>query len=215
MKKIICMITGLAGVLITVAQTYPEPEFTNEVYLLKKDSVYTLVRLEKNNAKMDTKTKMAGFGGSESGYYFDGDKSPVRLVNGDKLNFVFSNGSSAAANGNNKSDSMMKANGIDPGMLNGMMGNMNDPASAIALYKVDADKNGRKILLQKTGSALPFSNHKVRSSDKYTFSIKKVHEGYWVLMVDKSLPKGEYAFSMMGMGIGAMGGMAIFAFGID
>jgi hypothetical protein len=35
-------------------------------------------------------------------------------------------------------------------------------------------------------------------------------------MIDKSLPKGEYAFTMMAIGMQAMdGGMTLFAFGVD
>lgn len=69
--------------------------------------------------------------------------------------------------------------------------------------------------MQKTGGY--FSSHKNQTSDKYTFSLKKIREGYWVLVVDKPLPKGEYAFSMMGMMSGAdmTGAHTVFAFGID
>jgi hypothetical protein len=35
-------------------------------------------------------------------------------------------------------------------------------------------------------------------------------------VIDKPLPKGEYAFTMMGMGMQAMdGGVTLFAFGVD
>jgi len=46
--------------------------------------------------------------------------------------------------------------------------------------------------------------------------VKKIREGYWELVIDKTLPKGEYAFSMMGMGMGNMdGSTTLFSFGID
>ena len=68
----------------------------------------------------------------------------------------------------------------------------------------------------KTGGAMPFSNHKNQKSTKYTFSLKKIREGYWELAIDKPLPKGEYAFTTMGMGMPSMdGGMTLFAFGIN
>ena len=82
--------------------------------------------LEKNSAKMETKTKFGGLGGSESGYTFDGSRSPVRLSGKNNYYFVFSTGAvdrSSVA----KKDSMMKANGIDPSIMQGMMGGMNDP----------------------------------------------------------------------------------------
>jgi len=50
----------------------------------------------------------------------------------------------------------------------------------------------------------------------YSFSVRKVREGYWELVIDKSLPKGEYAFTVQGTGMSNMdGSVTIFAFGID
>ena len=72
---------------------YPEPEFSKEVYLLKKDSVNKAIRLEKNSSKMDTKVKAAGFGGAENAYLIEGEKSPVRIPGGANLSFIFSTGS--------------------------------------------------------------------------------------------------------------------------
>jgi len=219
MKK--CFLIALAIFVLSpflVAQPdktkYPEPEFSNEVYYLNKDNGSTLVRLEKGSSKMDTKTKMGGFGGSESGYSIDGTKSAVRLSSGNNLSFVFSTGSSSTTS-SGKSDSAMKANGIDPSMMSGM-GGMTDPANRITLYKVDIEKGERKVLLQKNPGANPFGSHKMQSSDKYTFSAKKIRDGYWELVIDKPLPKGEYAFTMMDMGMSAMsGGTLLFAFGVD
>ena len=63
---------------------------------------------------------------------------------------------------------------------------------------------------------MPFASKKSKSSDKYTFSVRKIREGYWELVIDKTLPKGEYAFSMIGMGMGNMdGSTTLFAFAID
>ncbi|HMG68856.1 MAG TPA: hypothetical protein VK588_14255, partial [Chitinophagaceae bacterium] len=86
----------------------------------------------------------------------------------------------------------------------------------ITLYKLDTEKGERKVLIQKSGGALPFSSHKSQSSDKYTFSSKKIRDGYWELVIDKTLPRGEYAFTMMETGMAsASGGTLLFAFGID
>lgn len=197
---------------------YPEPEFSNEVYYLKKDSVNTAIRLEKNSSKMESKTKMGGLGGSESGYTIEGGKSSVRLGSGSNLSFIFSTGASpkSSSPSSSLSDSMMKANGIDPSMMQGMMGSMNDPASTITLYKVESEKGKRKILMQKGGGAIPFASKKLKSSDKYTFSVKKIREGYSELVIDKSLPKGEYAFSKIDMmSMGSAMATLLFAFGID
>jgi hypothetical protein len=80
---------------------------------------------------------------------------------------------------------------------------------------VESTKGVRKVLLQKAPGMNPFGSHKLQSSEKYSFSARKIKEGYWELVVDKPLPKGEYAFTMMGMGMDAMGGTTLFAFGVD
>jgi hypothetical protein len=97
------------------------------------------------------------------------------------------------------------------------MSSMTDPANSITLYKVETGKGKRKILLQKSPGAMPFGGKKIKSSDKLTFSVKNIKEGYWELVIDKTLSKGEYIFthtnamSMSGMS----GDLLLFAFGID
>ena len=215
MKYIFLISVFLFAVLSLSAQKYPEPEFSNEIYYLKKDSVHSLVRLEKSSAKMDTKAKAGGFGGMENGYYFDGEKSDIRLNNGANLSFVFSTGTSASNSSSSSAqrDSMMRANGMDPSMTSSMAG-MTDLSHTVALYKTDVGKGQRKILLQKAGGA--FGSKKNQSSDKYLFSVKKIKEGYRELVIDKTLPKGEYAFNMVNMTTGNMdGSTTIFAFAVD
>jgi hypothetical protein len=193
------------------AQTYPEPEFSNEVYYLKKDKDYSLVRLEKSSSKMENKTKVVG--ASEQSYNIEGDKSPVRLASGTNFSFIISKGSSQGSS-SPKSDSMMKANGLDPNMMDEM--SMGDPSQAITLYKASSEKSIRKIYLVKVGGYFSMGKNKIQSSDKMTFSVKKIRSGYWELVIDKPLPKGEYAFTMMGMGTSGMDGSTlIFAFGVD
>jgi hypothetical protein len=98
-------------------------------------------------------------------------------------------------------------------MLSGM--SMSDPSQKLTLYKMESGKGVRKVLLEKAPGMNPFGSHKLQSSDKYTFSARKIKDGYWELVVDKPLPKGEYAFTMMGMGMDVMGGTTLFAFGVD
>ena len=215
MKAILFFVVVLFISSFVFAQNnYPGPEFSNEVYWYKKDS-NKVVRLEKNTTKMDTKTKMGGMGGAENGYSIDGERSTVRLNKGNDLSFVFST-VTAAQSSNPSADSTMKANGIDPAMLQGM-GSMNDPANMITLYKAESGKGERKVILMKTPGMLPFGSKKIKSSDKMGFSVKKVKEGYWELVIDKKLSSGEYVFvvtsnSAMGM---ATGGATMFAFGVD
>lgn len=215
MKKIFLSIAVFLIVCAVNAQKYPEPEFSNEVYYLKKDSANTVERLEKNVSKMESKTKMGGLGGSESGYNMDGEKSTMRLISGTNLSFIISTGASSSK-ALSPQDSMMKASGMDPSMMQGMMGGSNDPASTITLYKTESEKGKRKILMQKNAGAMPFASKKTKSSTQYTFSVKKIREGYWELVIDKTLPKGEYAFSKMDMsGMSAGMSFLLFAFGVD
>ena len=191
---------------VAVAQSYPSPEFTNEVYFLKKENPYSLVRLEKSSAKQENKVSMIK--GSEFGYEIEGKSSPVRFANGSNISFIYTTATSSSSN--SRSDSMMRANGMDP---NAMAGFGTDPGNMITLYKLNLDGGSRKIYMQKTGGY--FGSHKNQTSEKYTFSLKKIHDGYWELVVDKPLPKGEYAFSMTGMGMDMSGSHTVFAFGID
>lgn len=193
---------------------YPDPEFSNEVYFYRKDSADKLLRLEKGSSKMENKAKMAGFGGSESAYIMDGGKSTVRLGSNKDLSFIFSKGLSARSS-SPQYDSMMRANGADPAMMQNMEAMM-DPANTISLYQVESDKNQRKIVIQKNSGAMPFGSKKSKSSDKFTFSVKKIREGYWQLVIDKTLPRGEYIFSVVNMGMSNMDGSnLLFAFAID
>lgn len=197
---------------------YPEPEFNNEVYLLHKDSVNKTLRLEKGSSKMDTKTKFGGMGGAETGYILNGERSTVRLHGGRDLSFIFSTGASVGASSTAQRDSIMLANGMDPSATQGMgsMGSMTDPATSIILYKTESGKGVRKILMMKSPGMSPFGSKKMKSSDKHTFSVRKIRVGYWELVIDKPLGKGEYAFSMMSMGAANMdGGTLLFAFAID
>ena len=215
MKYLMLTILLLCVSIYLYAQKYPEPEFNNEVVYLKKDSIHTLLRLEKESSKMESKTKGAGFGGYEMGYIFDGEKSTIRIQKAPGYSFVFSTGASVKT-ASPQQDSIMRANGMDPAMMDGMsgMGGMNDPANTLTLYKAESAKGKRKILMQKAGGA--FSMGKNKNSDKFTFSVKKIREGYWELVIDKPLTRGEYAFSMINIGAGAMDGSTVlFSFGVD
>lgn len=174
------------GISIQAQDNYPEPEFSNEVYYLKKDS-NALVRLEKGTSKIDTKTKAGGFGGAESAYVMDGERSSIRLNTGKDLSFVFSTDAS---------------------------GGMMDPTKMISLYKAAEGKGTRKIIIQKSPGM--FGSNKLQSRDKISFSTKKIREGYWELVIDKPLAKGEYMFSSMDMGMSAMdGSVTLFAFAVE
>jgi hypothetical protein len=215
MKAIILLVLLLGCVCILRAQKYPEPEFANEVYFLKKDSVNMVIRLQKDHSRMETKNKI---GSMEQAYQLDGDKSNIRLRSGNGLSFVFSNGASVEKNaGNATADSVMRANGMDPSMLNGTgmdMYGVRDPSSSIELYRTESSKGKRKIITMKAGGGM-FGAGKQSSSDKYTFSVRKIRNGYWELLIDKPLPRGEYAFAIADRATGMDQSSTFFAFGVD
>ena len=107
----------------------------------------------------------------------------------------------------------MRANGVDPDMMH----SMSEPSGSITLYKADAAKDKRKVYLMKSpGMINPFGSKKAQSSDKYTFSTRKIKDGYWELVIDKTLPKGEYVFVMANMSMNNMDqSMMLFAFAVD
>jgi hypothetical protein len=219
MKKYFITVIILCASLQLFAQPdqskFPDPEFSNEVYWYRKDSS-KLLRLEKGSSKMETKTKLGGMAGAENGYSIDEEKSTVRLGNGKDLSFIYSTGAQSFKTNSPSQDSMMRANGLDPSMMSDMMGGMNDPSKTVTLYKVESGKGKRKVLLMKTGGMVPFGSRKPKSSDKLSFSVRKIREGYWELVIDKSLGKGEYAFTVQTPGMGGMdGSVLLYAFGID
>lgn len=165
----------------TSTKVYPEPEFLNEVYALNNQS-NTLVRLDPQPTQLDTKTKLAGFGGSEIAYNIPGEASKVRFSAASLPSFVYQNA---------MGDQYM------------------DPARSISLYALNSSKGERKLLLQASGGA--FGSGK-KASKKYVISFKKIKDGYYEILVDKQLPKGEYAF--MNAAMGTMN-ITLFVFGVD
>lgn len=212
--------------MILLAQnklTYPDPEFGKEVYGYKKDN-NELVRLEKESSPMKTKTKMGGFAGVEMGYELEGKRSPVRFQGTDNLTFVFQSGygkneTNAGKNvprGNMGADSLNKMEDMKAMMasMGSMMDMLNDPARTISLYEVSVKDGKRKILMQDSGGMTMFSK-KEKSNIKYSLSFKKVKDGYFEIVVDKKLPKGEYVFINTGQGNSMDNSSTLFAFAIE
>ncbi|WP_431216954.1 hypothetical protein ACQ86N_21820 [Puia sp. P3] len=213
MKKAALAFIGVLGFgLATVGQDYPNPEFNNEVYAFQKDSS-KLFRLEKQTATVENKTSIVS--GSRVEYNIDAVKATVRLGNIDRLSFVFWTG--AAASGiapgvapGSRGDSMIRASGVDPSLLN--VGGANSPDN-LSLYRMDAAKGRRTILLVKAGG---YFSKKGGESEKYSLSTKRIREGYFEMFVDKKLPPGEYAFVIRSQGMDMMrGGVTLFCFGVD
>jgi hypothetical protein len=197
---------------ILIAQNaYPVPEYANEIYLVKKDSNISLVRLEKAYSNQEMKVKMMGMGGMDQGYATDGEKSTIRFSSGSNWVFLFYNGDPVAdsASSSAEADSAMKANGIDMKAMSGIS-SLYDPTQMISFYNMKSEKGKRKILTQSMG----LMGKSKSKATKFSLSIRKLKENYYEMKVDKSLPGGEYSFVMMDMaGMGQS--YILFAFGID
>ena len=122
------------------------PEFSNEIYLFDKESG-KLVRLEKGNARLETKAKMAGMGGVENGYELENEKSTVRLKNNKDLTFIFYSGGKKTDATSAIADSLMRSMGISipampqpPGMQSGN--------EICTLYSMKCGKGKRSIVVQ-------------------------------------------------------------------
>ena len=189
---------------------YPEPEFMQEVYAFNKGA-NSLVRLEKESTTLETKTKAMGFGGSESAYNFKGEKSGVRFSTTQVPSFVFRlRQDMSGGNKSSKNDSVhSNPNMPDMSQLNSMMDEMMDPSKTIALYALDQRTGERALIMQSSGGRF---SKKSKTSDKMVMSFRKIKEGYYEIVIDKPLPKGEYAF------MNAMGGVnqtTMYLFGVD
>jgi hypothetical protein len=207
-----------AAICITINLTaqidvekYPIPEYSNEINLLKKsDDSITLQRLEKGSAKKEMKVKMMGMGGMDNGYELEGEKSTVRLSSGSNLVFIYYTGAVGSTASNPVSDSLMKANGIDMSAMSNPMSMMEDPAKTITLYNTQSAKGNRKVMLQSMG----LMGKSKKTSTVYTISVKKIKDSYYQMIVDKELPRGEYAFILMS-GASMDGSYPVFAFAVE
>jgi hypothetical protein len=206
---IIILCAALGCGLAAVAQEYPNPEFNNEVYAFRKDS-NKLTRLEKETATIENKTSVIS--GSRVEYNVDAGKATVRLGNISQFSFVFWTGASASGSSaapGSHADSLVRSTGFDPSM---MSAGANSPDN-FTLYRMDASKGKRTILLLKAGG---YFSKKGGESEKYTISTKRIREGYFELVVDKKLPPGEYAFVIRSQGMDSMrGGATLYCFGVD
>ncbi len=193
------------------AEKYPIPEYSNEINLLKKsDDSLTLQRLEKGSAKKEMKVKMMGMGGMDNGYELEGEKSTVRLSSGSNLVFIYYTGAVGTTASSPVSDSLMKANGIDMSAMSNPMSMMEDPAKTITLYNTQSAKGNRKVMLQSMG----LMGKSKKTSTVYTISVKKIKDSYYQMIVDKELPRGEYAFILMS-GASMDGSYPVFAFAVE
>lgn len=210
----ICLCTAISVIAQNSNSQYPIPEFINTIYHFEK-AIGKLTKLEKELSKMETKMKLGGLGGVDNGFVIEGKASSVRFKGGENLSFVYYTGSGQEEN-DPQSDSLMQANGVDSEAMSQGFDMLSDPSSTTTLYSAMPENGNRKIIMQ-TAPGMKLLGKDKKVSVKYTFSVKKIQSGYYELVIDKSLPAGEYAFSLMNMftGSGMDGSTVMFAFGID
>ncbi|MFI5135763.1 MAG: hypothetical protein ACHQD9_07910 [Chitinophagales bacterium] len=170
MKNISFLMILLALTFVSHAQTqtYPTPEYTNLPYFFDKSSG-KLIALEKTTAKMESKTKAMGYGGSEGGYKIDGDKSFVVLKQSDTMEFVMT--------------------------ANSMM-NMMDPGQMISLYQLKIEKADRMAVMQENKGMFGKSSH---DDSKISFLEKKADDKMVLVVPKKLAPGEYSFISMMNM----------------
>lgn len=191
-------------------QQYPTPEFENEIYYLNKENS-SLVRLEKGNSGLKTKTTLGGIGGSENSFVIENEKSPVQIKEGSSLSFIyFTHESNSGVTVS--SDTTSKSTKTGP-KVNGVWDMMNNPSQTTSLYNAYPDQGTRKVVLQSSAGMRLIG--KSKESKKFTFSVRKIRPGYLELVIDKPLPRGNYMFVVMGgFEINMDGSVDLFAFEI-
>ena len=192
---------------------YPDPQSLKELYWFRKDSSVKLIMLEKQSSRLD-RLKLGGLFNQDAGYTLEGETSPVKLNSGNNLSFVFATKRNATK-AVSILDSVIKTTLKDSSQGPGFSGTGDfNPDSSLALYKTNVLKGKRKILLQKSTGL--FGNKKTGLSEKISYSITKVREGYWEFLIGQSLPSGEYAFTLIMTGTGILGDkVVLFAFRVE
>jgi hypothetical protein len=160
------------------------PVFLNHIYYSQPD---TLISLEQNLARLESKTKGLGYGGSEGGFYMDGAKSNVRIRSGDSLQFK------------------VKMNMA-----------MMDPSMMVKLYKFDSKNGNREAIVSSQGGMFSGGKSKHTASE-VNFNIMKSGSEDYIMMPASRLVPGEYGFinTMMVNGGGRDASYTVFTFGVD
>jgi hypothetical protein len=160
------------------------PMYVNHIYYYLPDS---LTALEQNTARMESKTKALGFGGSEGGFIMDGEKSTVRLKSGDTIRFA-----------------------VKIAMA------MADSSMMIRLYKFDSKKGSRLAILSSQGSAYS-KGKKSGNTNEIPFNVQKETDDFILIPASRLVPGeyGFLNMMMMNASGGKSMSFTVFAFGVD
>jgi hypothetical protein len=136
----------------------------------------------------EVKTRSKMVGGGKQLYVIDGSKSNV-ILTPDNIMFVVGTGGGGSF--------------------------AMDPSSQFGLYKFESKKNGREATMASYGGMM--NKGKSGDNNEISLNFKKLSEGVFGIVPEKTLEKGEYAFiNKMSMQRGGMSmKMDAFAFSIE
>jgi hypothetical protein len=168
----------------TSSHKIPDPQYVNNVYYLQADS---LITLEQTEARMKSKTKAFGYGGSEAGFVMDGEKSMVRIKAGDTIRFAIK-----------------------------LAMSLGDPSMMIKLYKFNPKKGNREAIISSQGGIYN-SGKNTADANEVKFNVQKPTPDTFIIIPSSGLAAGEYGFlnMMMVHGSGMKLSYTVFAFGVD
>jgi hypothetical protein len=161
------------------------PVYFNEVYFSQGDS---LLHLEQADGHVRNKFKALGFGGSESIYELENERSTVRLKAADTLRFAMR-----------------------------MAGSFSDPSTVIKLYQLDVRKGVRAAVMSTAGGTFGASKVR-SGKGELAFRLQRSSDGaYFILIPASKLAPGEYGFmnAMTPQGSGTNIAYTFFTFGVD
>lgn len=161
------------------------PAYFNEVYFSQGDS---LLHLEQNDGHVRNRVKALGFGGSESLYELENERSIIRLKAADTLRFAMR-----------------------------MAGTFSDPSTVIKLYQLDVRKGVRVAVINSAGGTFGASKVR-SGKGELAFRLQRSSDGSFFILVPASrLTPGEYGFmnAMSLKGSGTNIAYTFYTFGVD
>lgn len=161
----------------------PDPQFLNHIYYFKADS---LISLEQAEARLKSKTKAFGYGGSESAFIMDGEKSSLRIKSGDQIQFAVKVGIS-----------------------------MEDPSMMIHLYKFEPRKGNREAILSSDPGVYGKKKNDDKNQVNFNVQ-KSGNDVYLIIPASSLSPgEYGFLNTMLFTRSGMKMDYTVFAFGID
>jgi hypothetical protein len=148
-----------------------EPEYVGNYYALDSRAG-NLTPLERKTGECKVKASVFGFGGGESCVEFQGEKSPVRFREGQKLQFVVR-----------------------------VASQQTDPQEIIQFFSLEP-KNGRRKVVTVKAKSMGLSAKTVLNEKAITFNATKYGHSSFRIIPEQELHSGEYVLSVPTNNIG-------------